>query len=178
MKKIYIILTYTGTILSKIIHIYTKEEYTHSSISLDRELTRMYSFGRYNAYNPFWGGFIRERINERTFKRFYNTKTVIYSLEITDEQYERIESEIRAFILEKDLYRFNLLGLIAKAFNLRLRRRYRFYCSEFVKYLLDKAKIENNLPDVVEPEDFKKLPCLNLVYQGKLRNYSVNKSLY
>ena len=54
MKKIYIILTYTGTLLSKIIKFYTKNEFSHVSISLDKELKYMYSFGRLNAYNPFW----------------------------------------------------------------------------------------------------------------------------
>lgn len=40
MKKIYLILTHTGTILSKIIRTYTKDEFTHVSISLDNELRR------------------------------------------------------------------------------------------------------------------------------------------
>ena len=40
MAKIYIILTHTGTVLSKIIKKYTKDEFSHVSISLDRELTK------------------------------------------------------------------------------------------------------------------------------------------
>lgn len=58
MKKIYIVLTHTGTTLSKIIKNYTNDEFSHVSISLDSELKEMYSFGRLNAYNPFWGGFV------------------------------------------------------------------------------------------------------------------------
>ena len=58
MKKIYIILTFTGTILSRIVRIYTRKEYSHVSISLDQDLTKMYSFGRLNAYNPFSGVFV------------------------------------------------------------------------------------------------------------------------
>ena len=58
MRKTYIILTYTGTILSKIVKIYTKKEYSHVSISLDSDLTQMYSFGRLNPYNPFIGGIL------------------------------------------------------------------------------------------------------------------------
>ncbi len=58
MKKIYIVLTHTGTTLSKIIKTYTKDEFSHVSISLDLELKKMYSFGRLNPYNPFWDGFV------------------------------------------------------------------------------------------------------------------------
>ena len=88
MKKIYIILTYTGTILSRIVKIYTRKEYSHVSISLDRDLNQMYSFGRLNPYNPFIGGFVHEGVDRGTFKRFKNTKTKIYSMEIDEEKYE------------------------------------------------------------------------------------------
>ena len=51
-KKIYIVLTYSGTILSRIIRAYTGDEYSHVSIALDKDLEEMYSFGRLNPYNP------------------------------------------------------------------------------------------------------------------------------
>ena len=86
MKKIYIILTHTGTALSTIIKYYTKDEFSHISISLDENLEEMYSFGRLNPYNPFWGGFVHESIKNGTFKRFKNTRTEIYSLNIENEQ--------------------------------------------------------------------------------------------
>ena len=91
MKKIYIILTYTGTILSKIVKVYTRKEYSHVSISLDEDLTKMYSFGRLYPYNPFLGGFVHEGLDHGTFKRFKKTKTKIYSLEIPEEKYDKIE---------------------------------------------------------------------------------------
>ena len=82
-RKIYIVLTYTGTILSKIIRVYTKAEFCHVSLSLDKRLNKMYSFGRLNPYNPFIGGFVHEGINIGTFKRFKNTKAEIYEIEVT-----------------------------------------------------------------------------------------------
>ena len=84
----YIVLTHSGTALSKIIKGFTKDEFSHVSISLDKELNEMYSFGRLNPYNPFWGGFVHEYIDKGTFKRFYKTRSKIYSLNITEEQYE------------------------------------------------------------------------------------------
>lgn len=89
-KKIYIVLTYTGTILSRIIRVYTKAKYCHVSLALDEDLNEMYSFGRLNPYNPFIGGFVHERINIGTFKRFKNTEALICSLELTDRQYKRL----------------------------------------------------------------------------------------
>ena len=40
MKKIYIVLTYTGTILAKIVRMYTKREFSHVSIALDEDLKK------------------------------------------------------------------------------------------------------------------------------------------
>lgn len=90
MKMIYFVLTYTVTILSRVIHIYTKQEFCHSSLSLDCELNEMNRFGGYWAYKPFIGGFIKEDVDSGTFKRFCNTKAAIYSLEVTNWQYRLI----------------------------------------------------------------------------------------
>lgn len=101
MKQIYFVITHTGTILSKIIKWYTKEKFTHVSIALDFQLTRMYSFGRLNPYNPFWGGFVHEQIQSGTFKRFKNTEAVVYSLTIQDKEYRRIEEKIEQMLQKK-----------------------------------------------------------------------------
>ena len=169
MKKIYIIQTDTGTVLSKIIKIFTKDEYAHVSISLDKELKRMYSFGRLNPYNPFWGGFVHESIYAGTFNRFPKTKAKIYSIEITEEQYKIIAEEIEKIQELKEKYKFNILGLFAVGFKIKIRANQSFYCAEFVKHLLDKAEIENNLPELVRPENFGDVPNKKVEYKGLLR---------
>ena len=76
MKKIYFILTYSGTVLGRIIRFKTKRFYTHVSISLDENLEKMYSFGRINPYNCFVGGFVHERhiFDCNTYKSNRNRK--------------------------------------------------------------------------------------------------------
>ena len=46
MKKIYVITTYTGTVLSYMIRNIGKTPYAHVSIALNEDLRPMYSFGR------------------------------------------------------------------------------------------------------------------------------------
>ena len=173
MRKIYIVLTHTGTVLSKVIKGFTKDEFTHSSISLDVELNQMYSFGRLNPYNPFIGGFVHEHKNKGTYKRFYNTKTKIYSLNVTEEQYENIVNNIRKIENNKDNYKFNILGLIGAGFNKKIRKEKSFYCAEFVRYLLDESKIFTGLPNAVKPEDFKNIKGIKEIYDGLLRKYNI-----
>jgi hypothetical protein len=175
MKKIYIVLTHTGTILSSIIKNYTNAEFTHVSISLNKELTKMYSFGRLNPYNPFIGGFVHEGIHHGTFKRFKNTFTAIYSLEILENEYKDLEDIIFSINNRKELYKFNILGLFAAGFNKKIEFKQSFYCAEFIKYLFENVGIYTNLPKVVKPEDFLKINGINLEYKGTLRKYKSNK---
>ena len=108
--RIYIVLTYTGTALAKLIKCYTKAEFSHVSIALDEDLNSMYSFGRLTPYNPFVAGMLHERIDEGTFKRFKNTKTSVYSLNISMEQYKKIEETIMNMI-EKNIISIFLVYL-------------------------------------------------------------------
>lgn len=172
MKKIYIVLTHTGTTLSKLVKYYTKYEFSHISIALDEKLNKMYSFGRLNPYNPFWAGFVHEYIDKGTFKRFKNTKTIVYSLEITDEQYKSIESLIEKMIEHRKKYKFNILGLFAVSIHKKVTTKNSFYCAEFVKYVVEEAGVEMELPEIIKPQDFRNQKNLNVVYKGLLRDYN------
>lgn len=171
VKKIYIVLTYTGTILSKIVKMYTRREFSHVSIALDEDLEQMYSFGRLNPYNPFIGGFVHEGIDRGTFKRFKKTKTRIYSMQVNDDQYDKMVEVINDIKNNKIDYTFNVLGLIGVVLHYKVRKEKCFYCAEFVKYVLEQSKIESNLPELIKPEDFKEINDLDIVYSGILREY-------
>lgn len=177
MKKLYIVLTHTGTMLSRIIKCFTKDEYSHISMALDENLDEMYSFGRLNAYNPFWGSFVHEGIDIGTFKRFKKTRTEVYSLNVSDEQYDKARKIITYFIENRQKYRFNFIGLACVGINKRVIRKNRFYCAEFVKHVLKSAGITevNGLPKLIKPEDFKKMPGLKLEYKGLLKKYKKMK---
>ena len=170
-KKIYIVLTHTGTVLSSVIKFYTRAEFSHVSLSLDEKLLEMYSFGRINPYNPFIGGFVHEGIEKGTFKRFKNTKTEIYSIGLNEKQYKNIKRMIKQFKKRKKIYKFNVIGMFGSAFNLKYRKENYFYCAEFVKYIVEKAKIDLNLPELIKPIDFRYVNNIELEYRGMLRNY-------
>ena len=172
MKKIYIVLAHTGTILSRIIRMYTGAEYTHVSIALDEDLTKMYSFGRKYSYIAFLGGFVKEGSNFGTFKRFYNTGISVYEVNITDEQYKKVNERIEYVKLHKDEYKFNIIGLALAGINKKLNREKTYYCAEFVRAVLKKSDVDTTyLPEVIKPEHFKELKNSHLIYKGLFRTY-------
>lgn len=121
------------------------------------------------------GGFVHEYINKGTFRRFRNTTAKIYYLEVTNEEYNNVRNIIENIKGSEEKYKFNILGLFAAGFHKKIKTKKSFYCAEFVKYVMDEAGIENNLPDVVKPEDFKRLENLEEIYSGLLRQYPFSK---
>ena len=171
MKKVYIILTHTGTMLSKVIRISTGAEFSHISISLDKNLNKMYSFGRLRPYNPFIGGMVHEGPFKGTFKRFNKTVCAIYELEVTNEQYNKIEYLIMKMYEQKEKLKFNVLGLFANGLHISIKREDYFYCAEFIKTILEESDLYFELPELVRPVDFQKIKRLNLIYKGRLNEY-------
>lgn len=89
-----------------------------------------------------------------------------------DLQYETSCSNICDMIENRDKYRYNLLGLFLAAFNVHASFNNKFYCSEFVKYILEKSNIDVSvLPEITHPIDFMKLDN-DVLYEGFMRNYS------
>lgn len=118
---------------------------------------------------------MHEYINKGTFRRFRNTLAKIYYLEVTDEEYCKARNIIEQMREDKEKYKFNILGLFAAGFHKKIKKKSSFYCAEFVKYVMDEACIKNNLPEVVKPEDFKKLDNLEEIYSGLLRKYPFSR---
>ena len=60
MKSIYILLTRSTTILSRLVYLITRDKYTHVSISFEKDLQPLYSSGRKNGCTLFPAGPCKE----------------------------------------------------------------------------------------------------------------------
>jgi hypothetical protein len=169
-KFIYIVLTDTGTLLSKAIGMYTGKELNHTSIAFDNELIEMYSFGRKQPHNPFVGGFVKESATEGIFRQ---ATCAVYRCEVTAEDYVRMLEKIRLIEQEKELYKYNFIGLFGVAVNKGIQREHAFFCSQFVAMVVNEGNLQmfNIAPSLVQPHHFSQLPCLERVFEGDLQTY-------
>lgn len=171
------VMTQSGTLLARTIKFYTKKPYNHISLGFDKNLEEIYSFGRKHPRNPLFGGFVNEGINEGFYKVFKNTTCKIYMLEITDEEYAKLEQNINLFKNKRDKYKYNVLGLIALMFGIPLKRKNHYFCSQFAARVLYSSHIIDFDKDysLVKPYDFDNIENTILVYEGKLSEYSPQK---
>ena len=172
-RTIYIVLTDTGTLLSKAIGMYTKKDLNHASIAFDEQLYEIYSFGRKKKHNPFIGGFVRENVTDGIF---IDATCAIYSYQVSEEKYESMRQRIHQIELNKELYRYNFIGLFAVAVNRELPRKHAFFCSQFVATIVNESGMQMFTvpPNLVQPHHFAQLKCLKRVYEGQLQSY-INK---
>lgn len=169
-KTVYLLFSSTNTVLSRTIDIYTQTSLNHVSISLDRSLDLVYSFGRKRPNNPFIGGFIKENLNLPFFSK---ATCAIYQLRITEEEYKAISEKIFLMESQKHLYRYNALGLVGVMLNKEFIRENTFFCSQFVATLLEESGVYkgSKSPGLIRPQDLRTWRELKLVYEGELRSY-------
>ena len=105
--SVYIVLSKTQTLPSRVIKLWTREPYAHTSLAMDVELKEMYSFARKHLHNPFDCGFINEDITTGVFGRDVQTTCRIGRLRVTKQQYEKIMEILEQFKSEKVFYRYN-----------------------------------------------------------------------
>lgn len=170
-KKIYLLLTDTGTLFTRLIKVYTKKPYNHASIAFDEELSTVYSFGRKNPRNPLIGGFVCEDIYSRLFMQ---ADCAIYSLSVREEQFYKLKSCIQEIAAQKERYHYNLLGIFGVMLNKPIKRKNAFFCSQFVASILkqgDLIRPEKDL-SLIQPHDLPFLADFQLVYEGRVKDYS------
>lgn len=142
-------------------------------MSLNEELTEVYSFGRKNPKNPVFAGFVKEDINTGVYDLFKQTECQVYSMKVSQDSYDKIKDQIEHFNLNKENYHYSLFGILTAAVNIPLERENSYFCSQFVSHILKNSDIQLfDIPcGLVRPSHFINAPNLTLKYEGKLSEY-------
>jgi hypothetical protein len=174
-KKIYLLLSDTGTMFTRLIKSYTRKPYNHASIAFDADLKEVYSFGRKTARNPFIGGFVREDMDSALFTQ---ADCAIYSLTVTNDDLQKMHRFIQLIAENKDFYRYNLIGLFGVLVKKPIKRKNAFFCSQFVASVLKESNAINFDKDLslVQPTDLLRSSDFELVYEGRLKDYQHKES--
>jgi hypothetical protein len=167
-KYIYLIFTKTGTWLCKLICTFSNIKYAHSSISFDDSFVKMYSFGRKNSENPFSGGFVEESIYEGVYKKFPNCKCLIYKVKVSEKQYSYLQEQVEKFLKEKDKYKYNFFGLFCVLLNKPFKRKYYYFCSQFISEILIKSSVfcSDKAPEIIRTDELLGIENKEIIFKG------------
>lgn len=168
-KTVYILLTRSGTWFSRLIHLATDDRYTHASIGLDGPSGPFYSFARLDPRFALPAGLVQERLDGRPIGG-RAIPWCLCELDVSDEAYEHLKSQLAAMYARREQYHYNLLGALSCYFHQPLRREHHYFCSQFVASLLEESGAAElgKCPGLVRPVDFCSLRGLRSVCQGVL----------
>jgi len=173
MKKIYLVLMHTYTIPSKLVKFFTRYEYSHVGISLEKECNKIYSFGRKNVKSILDGGFTVNKKDGEFFNKFNNTVCKIYEMNVNEEQYKKVSEIINDIEKNEEKYKYDFKGIIPRFFGIPLTTKNQYVCSYFVADVLQKAKIYSFDKKVcfIKPKDFEKINKCCEIYKGYYNLY-------
>lgn len=172
MNTIYILLTRSGTFLSNLVYLFTGDSFTHASISFDPSLQPLYSSARKNGETMFPAGPCREYFHRGFYKKHRHIPCALYALNVSQEHYDQAKQEMDRIISRSDEYHFNILGLFLCHLNIPMRRRKKFFCSQFVAEILQRSNALSlpKVPSLMRPMDYTHLPEASCLYRGTLRD--------
>ena len=172
MKYIYILLSRSTTFASRCIHLATKKEYTHCSVSVDPMLEEMYAFCRIYPRLPIPGGLARDSIQLGFYKIHSQIPCAYYRLEVTETQYEMVKEALNRLWAIKDRFSYDLLGACLFLTKKERKCYNRRYCSWFLSEFLGTlgiAKFEKPY-SLIEPIEMKNIEGIELLFEGSVEN--------
>lgn len=172
-KSLYIILTRTNSLLSRLIQLVKKDMYTHAAISLDKDLTKMYSFGRKYTYLPFMGCLGLETIEAGIYKKQKDLPGVILEIKVADWQYNKAKLILNNFIKNRENYKFHYTGLLDHILKREVKLENKFLCSDFIYRILKSCGILNlNTPEnLVRPQNILLGLSNRIIFEGDLKKF-------
>lgn len=179
-KEVFLVLSRTGTMPSNVIALFTQKEYSHVSISFDKSLTKMYSFGRLNPTKVLPAGFIEENVNDGVFALFPKSRCLVYKLNVTDKQFDKLKLEISKFTDKHTEYKYSIKGAIMAYFKKPYKKDKHYFCSQFVSEVLINSGIykTEKVPELIKPMDLLEIKDKTFIYEGYANKDAAEESIY
>lgn len=166
-QYIYIVFSSTPYKMGKLIRCVTGEQYNHVSISLDRELTKMYSFSRRYYRLPLWGGFVHES-RARYCIRKQPTRICLCALPVTQQQYTALRDLLQDMHDRSRFYIYNHLSALGAVVHLPVRAKDAYTCVEFCVKILQQLGIPVKAGKYYSVGDIHRILDPYIVYQGTM----------
>lgn len=168
-KAIYIVISRTGTRFARTIRKIGKQQFNHSSISLDADLRRTYGFARPQHNAVLMGRLVRESLERYTLGKDEPVEVAVFKIPVTEEQYDWVKKELALRINNKD-YMYNLLSVLTYPILRGYSIENMYTCIEFVAYIMKHLGYLQDKPACkYTPDDLLVYFKDNMVYRGDIR---------
>ena len=155
---VYVVLFSNDSIVSKLIRMWTKSDFSHCAIGFDKTLENIYSFAKDREdTTKNRVGFVRDNI-----KNYPDLNIKVYAIAIPFKYVYRLKKVFTEYIAHKMETSYNTLAILSIVINKQLRKlnehfdKYSMICSQFVYTALSMCNIQlgiNKISYQVSPKD-------------------------
>lgn len=179
MKNVYVILSATPTLMGKIIRIFTRSSFNHSSISLTENWDEMYSFARYRASNPLVGGFVKEFPQRLSLGKNRIVYIKVYKIPVSEKRFNEIKMFIYNIREDKEENIYNSMAVLGILFRCKFNTYKTYTCSDFVEKSLLTGNIilRNQISKNIIPDEMQKSLDKYTCFSGCLNDYTPVKGV-
>lgn len=131
-RYLYILLTRTPDLPSRLIAMLTGCHYTHASIGLEEDPNTFYSFVR--------SGFRVETITRYLRPEWEPFDCVLYRLAVDEQTYRKARRLLAGYAARKPQLRYTCVGVLLCLLGIGLRWRNHYFCSQFVAEVLTRVR--------------------------------------
>ncbi len=135
-RPVYIVFSATPTRLGRLIRLATGYPYNHVSLSLEQDLSFLWSFARYHQNAPLYGGLVRESL-----LRYQGARLKVCRLPVTEEQYTALTETLERCWQERDSWLYNTPAALASLAGCRPLLPRTHTCASFVLDLLKRFSL-------------------------------------
>ena len=167
-NAIYIVFSATPTGMGRVIRVATRHSYNHVSLSLSRDIQKLYSFARYHKTTPLYGGFVVESILR--YQSFAgDTRVKVCRIPMDAAQLTYLHNYIDRLWNDRREYIYNTPAALASLFHLRLYIPKAHTCATFVHDILVRYALAGARPRVCPSiRSLERLLEDYVVYEGAM----------
>jgi len=174
-NHIYVLISRTQTKFARCIRLLGKVQYNHSSIALDENFEKLYSFSRPQHRAIFLGKLVRETLDRFLLNKNFVIPVVVFKIPVSAEKHDEIREHMNDIMCD-DEYMYNLFSVMTYPFTRGFSVYKTFNCTEFAAYILQKINIELAKPLYqYKPDDFLTLLEPYNHFEGDLKDFMVCK---
>ena len=166
-RYIYVVFSSTPYKMGKLIRSVTRDEFNHVSISLDKELTQMYSFARRHYRLPLYGGFVHESPS-RYYVKGKTADICLCALPVSPRKYLALSNLLKDMDRKSRTYLYNHLSALGAVIRRPVRARDAYTCVEFCVKILQDLEIQIPPATYYSVGDIHKLLAPFAIYNGPM----------
>ena len=159
-KKIYVLMTRYPGYNAKFLAWYTGFPYTHTSVGFEDDMDTFYTFVS--------KGFFVESIRKYEKPDRPSFPCALYEITVPEKTYYNVKKLVLSYKARKEKLKYSTLGLVCCFLKIPLKRKNKYFCSQFVAEVLQKSKVLRlkKKSTLYFPKDISKHKELKLIFVG------------